>query len=81
MDAIKLKTHVGEDGILKLEVPVDIVNRDVEVTLTFDTLAQVKKTDANGWPIGYFDLTYGSLADHPIERGDQGQAEIREPLK
>ncbi|MCA0457368.1 MAG: hypothetical protein LCI00_25580 [Chloroflexi bacterium] len=29
-----------------------------------------KPTDANGWPIGYFDTTYGSFADNPIERGE-----------
>jgi hypothetical protein len=28
--------------------------------------------DALGWPIGYFEETYGSMADDPIERRDQG---------
>jgi post-segregation antitoxin (ccd killing protein) len=36
--------------------------------------------DANGWPIGYFDETYGSLADIPIERPDQPPLETRDPI-
>jgi len=36
--------------------------------------------DANGWPVGFFERTYGSLADEPIERPPQGAPEIREPI-
>ena len=79
MDTIKLMTHVGQDGILKLELPVDVTNRDLEVTVTVTTLEH-QSTDANGWPIGYFESTYGSLAHNPIERGEQGYFEEREPL-
>jgi len=70
METIKFKTHVGQDGILKLKMPTEIANRDVEITVTLTTL-EPQSTDANGWPVGYFDSTYGSLADNPIERGDQ----------
>ena len=33
-----------------------------------------------GWPIGFFENVVGALKDDPIERGDQGEYEIREPL-
>lgn len=33
MHTIKLKTHIGEDGLLKLELPVGISNQDLEVLL------------------------------------------------
>jgi hypothetical protein len=36
--------------------------------------------DSNGWPVGFFERTYGSLADDPIERLPQGCPEIREPI-
>lgn len=29
----------------------------------------------------FIEQTYGSLADDPIERGDQGQYEVREAIK
>ena len=30
---------------------------------------------------GFIEQTYGSLADDPIERGDQGQFEVREVIE
>ena len=32
------------------------------------------------WP-NFIERTYGSLADDPLNRGDQGQFEIREPIE
>jgi len=32
----------------------------------------------NGYPVGYFSSTAGSLADEPLGRGEQGQAEVRD---
>ncbi len=79
MDAIKLTTHIGPDGILRLELPLDITNQDLEVVIVVQT-QRSEPVDANGWPLGYFEETYGSLADHPIERPDQGTLETRDPI-
>ncbi len=35
--------------------------------------------DANGWPVGFFEETFGSIPDFP-EREPQGEYEIREEL-
>jgi hypothetical protein len=67
MDYIKFKAHVGDDGILKLQVPVGVVNQDLEVLVVIQP-QESEVVDELGWPIGYFDETYGSLADDPIER-------------
>lgn len=37
--------------------------------------------DPLGWPTNFFEDTYGSLADDPIERLPEGQNEQREPLE
>jgi hypothetical protein len=66
METIKVKTHVGTDGILKLEVPVGVSNMDLEVLVVVQPL-ETNAVDDPGWPIGYFEKTYGSLADDPIE--------------
>jgi hypothetical protein len=79
MDAIKLTTHVGEDGILRLEVPIGIINQNLEVVVVVQS-QDTKAVDANGWPVGYFEETYGSLADYPIERPDQGTLETRDEI-
>ncbi|MBK8024225.1 MAG: hypothetical protein IPK19_23015 [Chloroflexi bacterium] len=66
MQTIKLDTRVGHDGILKLEVPLDVTDADLEV------LVVVHRKEKRGWPPGYFDRTAGSLADDPMERPQQG---------
>jgi hypothetical protein len=75
MDAVKFRTHVGSDGILKLEIPVGITNVDYEVVITpRPTLSR------NEW-LAFIDRTAGSLADDPIERPPQGEYDVREPLE
>lgn len=34
-----------------------------------------------GWPPGYFDRTYGALADDPLTRAEQGEFEVRETVQ
>lgn len=37
--------------------------------------------DSNGWPQRFFETTYGSLADDPIERLPQSEPETREMIR
>jgi hypothetical protein len=78
METIKLKTHVGSDGVLKLEVPVSVKDTDLEVVMVMHP--SETPVDELGWPVGFFDKTYGSLADDPIERPPQGQYETRDEV-
>lgn len=68
-----------------IQVPKELRNRDVEVIiLPLDAKngnENAVELDANGYPIGFFERTAGSLADDPIERAPQGQFEIREVIK
>lgn len=89
MQTIKLRSHVGTDGILKLEVPVGLTETDLEVTLVVQEVAAlpakngkiVEKTPEElGWPAGFFEETEGSLEDDPIQRPPQGDYEVREPF-
>ncbi len=79
MQSIKVNAHVGDDGILKLELPIGITNHDLEVIIVVHAVEE-QEVDENGWPKGYFEQTYGSLADDPIERGAQGISEIRDEI-
>lgn len=78
METIKLKTHVGSDGILRLELPVNERDLDFEVVLVMQPLKE--PTDELGWPVGFFEATYGSFADDPLEREPQGEYEVRDEL-
>jgi hypothetical protein len=80
MEIVRLKAHVDDDGILKLEVPIGTPARDIEVVLIVETKPSTE-VDANGWPVDFFDQTYGSLADDPLIRPPQLPLEDREPLE
>lgn len=74
MQTIRLDTRVGRDGILRLELPLDVADADIEV------LVVVQPREKRRWPPGYFERTAGSLADDPIERPPQGEYEERDAL-
>ena len=67
METLKLRTHVGSDGVLKLEVPTGMNNRDIDVVVVMQAV-EATPVDALGWPVGFFERTYGALADDPLER-------------
>jgi hypothetical protein len=79
MTALKLTVQVDDKGHLALDLPHYLANQTIEVTLQISEDNIVR--DALGWPIGYFEETYGILAHDPIERGDQGVFEEREPIE
>ena len=45
-------------------------------TLAPPTPEQAGKVDKNGWPVGYFERTYGSMPD--LKRWPQGEPDKRE---
>ncbi len=38
METIKVRTRVGGDGVLKLELPVSVTDRDIEVVVVVHPL-------------------------------------------
>ncbi len=78
--SIMLKSHVGPDGVLNLQVPIGFVNSDLEIVLVVVPMVRGRKTPEEfGWPSGFFERTYGSLPDLPeIDR--KAEFEIREEL-
>jgi hypothetical protein len=69
MQSVKLQSRVGQDGILRLELPLDIVNTDVELFIVFQPiLPEQQSSEMLGWPPGFFEQTFGSFRDEPLER-------------
>ena len=62
METIKLQAQIDDDGLLKLELPTGLANRKLEVLIVMQPLDKYE-VDELGWPIGFFDRTYGALAD------------------
>ncbi|MDY7016558.1 MAG: hypothetical protein SVX43_23775 [Cyanobacteriota bacterium] len=80
MHSIKLRARAGKDGILHLNVPVGLIEQEIEVIIVFQALESVKTPEALGWQPGFFEQTAGCLQDDPILRYPQGEYEVREPL-
>ncbi|MBE9053597.1 hypothetical protein IQ243_24965 [Nostocales cyanobacterium LEGE 11386] len=84
MQSIKLCSHVGADGILHLEIPVGITDKEMEVVVIYQQIelsAPAKTLEELGWPPGFFERTAGSLVDDPIQRYPQGEYDQREQFE
>lgn len=86
MESIKLRSHVGKDGILHLDIPVNMKETDLEITVSFNAIeSQDNISDSHDfnqldWQ-EFIAQTAGSLAeDESFFRHPQGEYEIREPL-
>ena len=62
MKSVTLRSHVGEDGILNLQVPLGITNTELEVMVIVQPLVQSepKPSDPTGWMPGFFEEVIGS---------------------
>jgi hypothetical protein len=67
MQTLTLKTCTNKDGLVRLEIPTNIANQDIEIVLVMQAIPD-EPVDEMGYPIGYFEETYGMFADDPIER-------------
>jgi hypothetical protein len=85
METILLRRRAGEDGTLTIPIPETLRGKELEVLVVLQPVApdetDLEQTDERGWPLGFFEETYGSLADDPIERLPQGALEVREAVE
>lgn len=73
------KKHIGSDGTLLLEVPTDLREIDVDVTLDVQPRPFLsprqngvpETLEELGWPPGFFEATAGQWQGEPLERGSQ----------
>ncbi len=69
MESVKMRQRVGQDGILHLEIPVGLTDRDIEVMVIY----QPVQAEAIAG-LSLEDL-YGICADDPINIDDEGISE------
>ncbi len=72
---------IYQDAPASIELPETLRHRAVEIIIWPLDNTEKNATDANGWPIGFFEETAGCLADDPIERAPQGDYEQRLELE
>jgi hypothetical protein len=70
MESIKVRQHVGQDGILHLDLPVGVTELDLEVMVIYQPVRSLITSD----PASLADL-YGICADDPISIDNEGISE------
>lgn len=80
MYTITLKARADRDGLVRLEIPTTLIDREVEIVLVMQPL-DTEPVDAMGYPVGYFEETYGSFADEPLSRNQPLQPDVRDELE
>lgn len=49
MQSIQLKTYVGEDGLLKVQMPPEIKDLELDVMVVFQPSSKVEQPRRNAW--------------------------------
>ena len=76
METIHVRSRSDADGILHLDVPVNL--KDAEFTVTIEAVEP--GSVGQGYPLGFFEQTYGSCHDDPIEVDEEGVYEDLDEL-
>ncbi|KYC40030.1 hypothetical protein WA1_29170 [Scytonema hofmannii PCC 7110] len=76
MQNIKLRSRVGKDGVLHLDIPVEMTDTEIEVTVTIHRVIPQQR----GWMPGFFEEVIGGWVGEPLQRPEQGEYETREQL-
>ena len=74
MQSITLKSHIGSDGLLKVQLP-DIRDTDIEVVIVYQT------TLPKGVEAAHLSQFYGCIQDDSFIRHPQNEQPERESLE
>jgi hypothetical protein len=77
VQTITLKTRADSDGVVKLEFPTDLADQDVEIVLVMHPV-ETEPLDDRGYPVGYFEETYGMFAGDPLEWNQPAHPDTRD---
>ncbi len=80
MQTMTLKARADKDGVVRLEIPTNVPDREVEIVLVMQPMEE-EPLDDMGYPIGYFEDTYGMFADDPIERNQPLFPDVRDEIE
>ena len=82
MISFSVKTRLKPDGTLQVAIPTGLPEADVDVLVVIrqSDAGSGKAAQTGPWPDGFFDKTYGCLAEDPLVREPQLPHEAREKL-
>ena len=69
MESIRIRQHIGQDGILHFNVPIGLTEQDVEVLVIYQPIQASTQSPRS------LEQLYGICADDPIMLDDRGISE------
>ncbi len=82
MQSISFQSHVGSDGKLRLEVPLNLANRDVEVVVIVQPVESASpQRQQTEWGNGFLNHIAGGWKGEALVRDEQGAFETRDELE
>ncbi len=84
MRSIGLTTRVGKDGILRLEIPLETREAELEVLVVVQPLegaVRDEAADSDDWPSYFLEEIAGGWQGDTLVRPEQGEYEIRDELR
>jgi hypothetical protein len=87
MESIKIRTHIGNDGILQIQLPPEIANQELDVVIVFQPVIPepsqtITKTPQElGYSHRFLENVIGSWEGEPLERPEQLPFDNREEIQ
>ena len=80
MRSILIRSRVGADGILHLDVPSDLPETEVDVMVIVQPVSQSDpgRTEELAWSTAFFESVVGSWQGERLTREFEGESETRE---
>ncbi len=67
MQSIKVRQHIGQDGVLHLEIPTEVKDGDVEVVVVYQPIPKPEKRQWSADFLSTFGAWEGELVRAPQE--------------
>ncbi|MBG1260670.1 hypothetical protein [Nostoc commune] len=87
MESIKIRTYIGDDGILQIQLPPEIANQELDVVIVFQPVIQKSSQSPNktleelGYSRKFVEEVIGSWEGDRLERPEQLPFEEREEIQ
>ena len=81
MHSLKLQSRVDADGMLHLQLPPELANRELELIVVYqliDLATKQKTAEELGYPSDFFEKTAGGWQGEMLTRGEQGACDRRQ---
>lgn len=83
MESLKIRSRVDADGVVRLQVPVELANSEIELVVVYQAVEknieskESKTATELGYAEDFFEKTFGAWQGEPLTRGEQGECDQR----